>query len=67
LDAERGGAFTLQPLLDDAQRLQLYVPDTNVLLTRWMAEEGSAEVSDLMPLAEARSRPDLAARCLIRV
>lgn len=67
LDAERGGAFTLQPLLDDAQRLQLYVPDTNVLLTRWMAEEGSAEVSDLMPLAEARSRPDLDARCLIRV
>lgn len=67
LDAERGGAFTLQPLLDDAQRLQLYVPDTNVLLTRWMAEDGSAEVSDLMPLAEARNRPDLDARCLIRV
>lgn len=67
LDAERGGAFTLQPRLDDAQRLQLYVPDTNVLLTRWMAEDGSAEVSDLMPLAEARSRPDLDARCLIRV
>lgn len=67
LDAEGGGAFTLQPRLDDAQRLQLYVPDTNVLLTRWMAEDGSAEVSDLMPLAEARSRPDLDARCVIRV
>ncbi|KQM32157.1 glycoside hydrolase family 15 protein [Sphingomonas sp. Leaf10] len=66
LDAERGGAFTLQPELDDAQHLQLYVPDTNVLLTRWMAEDGSAEVSDLMPLAEARTRPDFDARCLIR-
>ena len=66
LDAGKGGAFTLQPDLDQPERLQLYVPDTNVLLTRWMAEDGSAEVRDLMPLAAARVHPDRAARCLIR-
>ncbi|WP_341207202.1 glycoside hydrolase family 15 protein [uncultured Sphingomonas sp.] len=66
LDAGKGGAFTLQPDLDQPERLQLYVPDTNVLLTRWMAEQGSAEVRDLMPLAAARVHPDRAARCLIR-
>ncbi|WP_028965764.1 glycoside hydrolase family 15 protein [Sphingomonas phyllosphaerae] len=66
LDAGKGGAFTLQPNLDRLEHLQLYVPDTNVLLTRWMAEDGSAEVRDLMPLAAARVHPDHAARCLIR-
>ncbi|MEH3121380.1 MAG: glycoside hydrolase family 15 protein [Sphingomonas phyllosphaerae] len=66
LDTEKGGAFTLHPDLDRPERLQLYVPDTNVLLTRWMAEDGSAEVRDLMPLAAARVHPDRAARCLIR-
>lgn len=66
LDAENGGAFTLSPALDEPTRLQLYVPDTNVLLTRWMAEDGSAEVRDLMPLPDARAHPDRAARCLIR-
>ncbi|KQM93923.1 glucoamylase [Sphingomonas sp. Leaf22] len=66
LDAEDGGSFTLVPMLDRPQHLQLYVPDTNVLLTRWMAEDGSAEVSDLMPLSDARVHPDCNARCLIR-
>ena len=66
LDAETGGAFSLHPLLDTPERLQLYVPDTNVLLTRWMAEDGSAEVTDLLPLPDARVHPDRAARCLIR-
>jgi len=66
LDADKGGAFTLAPVLDAPERMQLYVPDTNVLLTRWMAEQGSAEVRDVMPLPDARVHPDRAARCLIR-
>lgn len=66
LDEEKGGAFSLRPLLDEAEHLQLYVPDTNVLLTRWMAEDGSAEVGDLMPLPDARLHPDRDRRCLIR-
>ena len=48
LDEERGGAFCVRPLLDDAKTLQIYLPDTNVVLTRWLSEQGSAEVTDLM-------------------
>ena len=54
LDEQRGGQFQLAPLLDGARGKQLYLPDTCVLLTRFLSEEGVAEVSDFMPIAEAR-------------
>ena len=66
LDGGRGGAFTIKPELDRPRHLQLYVPDTNVLLTRWMAADGAAEVVDLMPQPEARRRSGHGARSLIR-
>ncbi|MET3712802.1 GH15 family glucan-1,4-alpha-glucosidase [Sphingomonas trueperi] len=66
LDRERGGAFRIAPLLDQPRYLQLYLPDTNVLLTRWMTEQGSAEVVDLMPQPEARRRAGRETRSLIR-
>jgi GH15 family glucan-1,4-alpha-glucosidase len=53
LDAERGGRFQLAPLLDGAARKQLYLPDTNVLLTRFLDEPGVGEVSDFMPVEDA--------------
>ena len=40
LDAERGGRFQIAPLLDGAARKQLYLPDTNVLLTRFLDADG---------------------------
>ncbi|GHA21267.1 glucoamylase [Devosia pacifica] len=49
LDPDAGGEFTLQPHLDNARTVQAYVPDTNVLTTRWLATEGALEVVDLMP------------------
>jgi GH15 family glucan-1,4-alpha-glucosidase len=52
LDPERGGHFSLAPDIPDAAQRQMYLPDTNVLLTRWLGEEASAEVLDLMPVAE---------------
>ena len=61
-----GGMFTIRPDLESPRNLQLYVPDTNLLLTRWMAESGAAEVLDLMPHPDARAHPDREARCLIR-
>ena len=48
LDHDRGGHFALQPALDDANQRQLYLPDTNVLLTRFLSSEGVAEISDFM-------------------
>src|SRR5215467_12320573 len=52
LDDERGGSFELIPLLDDARHRQLYLPDTNVLLTRFLSSDGVAEISDLMSLGD---------------
>jgi GH15 family glucan-1,4-alpha-glucosidase len=49
LDPERGGCFELAPVLEGARSAQLYLPDTNVLTTRWLSETGSVELIDLMP------------------
>ena len=57
VDAERGGRFQIAPLLAGAARKQLYLPDTNVLLTRFLDSGGVAELSDFMPVADARDRP----------
>jgi GH15 family glucan-1,4-alpha-glucosidase len=53
VDAERGGRFQIAPLLAGAARKQLYLPDTNVLLTRFLDSGGVAELSDFMPVADA--------------
>jgi len=53
VDAERGGRFQIAPLLERAARKQLYLPDTNVLLTRFLDADGVAEVSDFMPVEDA--------------
>ena len=53
LDADHGGRFQLAPQLDDAVHRQLYLPDTNVLLTRFLSDSGVAEVSDFMPVEDA--------------
>lgn len=37
------------PELERARTMQLYLPDTNVLVTRWLAEVASVELVDLMP------------------
>lgn len=52
LDHRRGGRFQIAPVLGGARQKQLYVPDTNVLLTRFLSRDGVAEVSDFMPVAE---------------
>jgi len=53
LDPERGGRFGLAPAFEDPTYTQLYLPDTNVLLTRFLDESGVAEVSDFMPVPHA--------------
>ena len=39
LDDEKGGCFQIQPQLKEKRVRQLYLPDTNILLTRFLAEE----------------------------
>ncbi|HEX5177146.1 MAG TPA: trehalase-like domain-containing protein, partial [Chthoniobacteraceae bacterium] len=50
LDVERGGHFSISPQLDHARRKQLYLPDSNILLTRFLSADGVAEISDFMPV-----------------
>ena len=50
LDYKKGGRFLLAPMLGEAHRKQLYIPDSNMLLTRFLADAGMAEVSDFMPI-----------------
>ncbi len=48
LDEENGGRFSIEPDLADARMMQCYVPDTNVLVTRFLSDEASAEITDAM-------------------
>ena len=52
LDERRGGRFQLAPVLQEARRKQLYMPDSNILLTRFLSEGGVGEVSDFMPITD---------------
>ena len=52
LDAERGGHFALRPADGEWQHRQLYFPDTNVLITRFLTPHGVGEVQDFMPVGE---------------
>jgi len=61
LDREKGGIFQLKPVLNDARHKQLYLPDTNVLLTRFLSADGVAEISDFMAVGD---NPRV--RCLVR-
>ena len=59
LDDERGGHFSLRPA-QYTHSQQLYLPDTNVLLTRFITPNGVAEVLDFMPIEDERElRHDL--------
>ena len=50
LDDRKGGRFQLAPVLKGERRKQMYFPDTNMLLTRFLSADGVAEVSDFMPI-----------------
>ena len=50
LDAERGGYYRIAPAVGDWTPKQLYLPDTNVLITRFLTPTGVAEVQDFMPI-----------------
>jgi GH15 family glucan-1,4-alpha-glucosidase len=52
LDAERGGFYRIAPDRDDYVTRQLYLPDTAILVTRFMTPDGVGEVHDFMPVIE---------------
>jgi GH15 family glucan-1,4-alpha-glucosidase len=58
LDDQRGGRFEIRPHLTNMRVRQLYLPDTNILLTRFLAEEGVAELTDYMPIEKNGTQPN---------
>ncbi|WBB63342.1 glycoside hydrolase family 15 protein [Streptomyces sp. WMMC500] len=57
LDAERGGSFELAADVP-ARRKQFYFPDTNVLITRFSADDGIGEIQDFMPVVNDSREAD---------
>jgi GH15 family glucan-1,4-alpha-glucosidase len=55
LDEHKGGYFKIAPVNSDGVvQKQLYWPDTNVLVTRFYAEDGVGEIVDYMPIRVRR-------------
>jgi len=52
LDAGQGGFYRIVPDRDDYVSRQLYLPDTAILVTRFMTPDGVGEVHDFMPVIE---------------
>jgi GH15 family glucan-1,4-alpha-glucosidase len=58
LDDQKGGRFQIEPQLTNVRIRQLYLPETNILLTRFLAEEGVAELTDYMPIEKDEKQPN---------
>src|ERR1700712_5427447 len=52
LDADKGGYFSISADIKGVKQRQLYLPDTNVLVTRFLALEGIVELTDCMPVSQ---------------
>lgn len=50
LDDHQGGRFRIAPTGDHFRRKQFYWPDTAILITRFLDEEGVGEIEDYMPV-----------------
>ena len=67
LDDGKGGRWSIAPEGDPAVK-QMYLPDTNVLVTRFFTEQGMAELTDFMPIGpEAGGETEQVARQLVRM
>jgi GH15 family glucan-1,4-alpha-glucosidase len=49
LDEKKGGYFEIKPLGERISEKQFYWPDTNILVTRFLAKGGIVEIVDFMP------------------
>jgi GH15 family glucan-1,4-alpha-glucosidase len=52
LDRRKGGYWSVRPDVAAYTSKQLYFPDSNVLITRFLTEDGVGEVQDFMPVGE---------------
>jgi len=62
LDEKKGGRFALAPAGQEPKQKQIYLPDSNILLSRFLFDDGVAEVSDFMSLGAQTHAHDLVRR-----
>src|SRR2546421_370223 len=53
LDDRKGGRFRIAPAGDNFRHKQFYWPDTAILITRFLHDEGVGEIEDYMPVGGA--------------
>ena len=58
LDAQKGGFFKIAPAYPTVQK-QMYVAESNILLSRFLAPEGVGEITDFMPIKSESSEEPL--------
>jgi len=66
LDNEHGGSFCIWPELEGQRTRQLYLPETNILVTRFLSDAGVAEITDFMPIL-AGKKGEIYAHQIIRI
>ncbi|MCW5978388.1 MAG: glycoside hydrolase family 15 protein [Bryobacteraceae bacterium] len=65
LDQRRGGSFIIHPVNGDGvTHKQFYMPDSNVLVTRFLSAAGVGELTDFMPVVPLDAPHQ---RCLVRI
>ncbi|KIJ55275.1 glycoside hydrolase family 15 protein [Sphaerobolus stellatus SS14] len=52
LDKDKGGHFSVSPRCDGFSIKQAYLPNSNILTTKYLHTEGVAQVTDFLPLSE---------------
>jgi len=50
LDDQKGGRYKIAPIADGVTNKQIYWPETNVLITRFLSADGVGELIDFMPV-----------------
>ena len=67
LDDAKGGVFRIAAVSLEARRRQMYLPDSNVLLTRFLTPDGVGEVVDFMPIHEGEGGKKTENHCIVRL
>jgi GH15 family glucan-1,4-alpha-glucosidase len=67
LDSEKGGFFRIAATNPEARRRQMYLPDSNVLVTRFLTPDGVGEVVDFMPVLVGTEKKSVGDHQLIRI
>src|SRR5207247_9108639 len=55
LDDARGGHFQISPTVDKLRTRQTYLPDTNILITRFLHADGVCDIVGLIPVHQGAS------------